>query len=236
MEAFEAPSETRSPEAIAEQMRREWDERARENAEYYVASATKEWDPREFFRTGEVSVANEIMPEMLRICKGERSPLELSMLEIGCGVGRMTKMLARIFGQVTAVDVSREMIERARVNLEPLDNISLVLGNGATLAAIGDSTHDFAFSFLVFQHIPTRDVIASYCHEVHRVLKPGSLFKFQVQGASWERIAPPDTWSGVTITEEDAAALSQETGFTLEHSSGAGSQYFWLWFRKPYET
>jgi len=76
-------------------------------------------------------------------------------------------------------------------------------------------------------------VIASYCREVHRVLKPGSLFKFQVQGSSWDRLAPPDTWSGVTITDEDAAALCQETGFTFEHSSGAGSQYFWLWFRKP---
>jgi ubiquinone/menaquinone biosynthesis C-methylase UbiE len=233
MEVFESGSEARSPEAIADQMRREWDQRARENAEYYVANLTKAWDPREFFRTGEVCVGREIMPDMLRICKGERSPRDLSMLEIGCGVGRMTKMLARIFGQVTAVDVSREMIERARVNLEPLDNISLLLGDGATLSAIGDCTHDFAFSFLVFQHIPTRDVIASYCREVQRVLKPGSLFKFQVQGVSWEGTAPPDTWSGVTITEDDAAALARETGFTLEHSSGAGSQYFWLWFRKP---
>jgi ubiquinone/menaquinone biosynthesis C-methylase UbiE len=233
MEAFEAGSEVSSPQAIADQMRREWDERARENAEYYVANSTQHWDPRDFFRTGEVCVAREILPEMLRICQGERSPLDLSVLEIGCGVGRMTKMLARVFGHVTAVDVSREMIERARKNLEPLQNISLVLGDGATLSAVGDGTHDFAFSFLVFQHIPSRDVIASYCREVHRVLKPGSLFKFQVQGSSWERSAPPDTWSGVSITDADAAALSQETGFTLEHSSGVGSQYFWLWFRKP---
>lgn len=211
-------------------MRREWDERARENA---VANSTKEWDPREFFRTGEVCVAREILPEMLLICKGERSPLDLRMLEIGCGVGRMTRMLARIFGRVTAVDVSQEMIERARMNLGPLENISLVLGDGATLSAIGDSTHDFAFPFLVFQHIPTREVTASYCREVHRVLKPGSLFKFQVQGSSRERSAPPDTWSGVSITEDDAASLCSETGFTFEHSSGAGSQYFWLWFRKP---
>ena len=233
MEAFEAGSEVRSPEAIAARMRSEWDERARENAEYYVANSTKTWNPRDFFRTGEVCVAREILPEMLRICQGERSPLDLRVLEIGCGVGRMTKMLARVFGQVTAVDVSREMIERARTNLEPLDNISLVLGDGATLSAIADASHDFAFSFLVFQHIPAREVIASYCREVHRVLKPGSLFKFQVQGSSWDRSAPPDTWSGVSITGADAAALCRETGFTFEHSSGAGSQYFWLWFRKP---
>jgi ubiquinone/menaquinone biosynthesis C-methylase UbiE len=91
MEAFETGSDVRSPKAIADQMRREWDERARENAEYYVANSTKAWDPREFFRTGEVCVAREILPDVLRICN-------LRVLEIGCGVGRMATMLARVFG------------------------------------------------------------------------------------------------------------------------------------------
>src|SRR6266436_4671777 len=86
--------------AAAKRMRKDWDERARENAEYYVASSTRDWAQREFFRSGQINVANEIMPDMLRICGGERSPLDLSVLEIGCGVGRMTKMLARIFGKV----------------------------------------------------------------------------------------------------------------------------------------
>jgi ubiquinone/menaquinone biosynthesis C-methylase UbiE len=146
----------------------------------------------------------------------------------------MTKMLAHIFGQVTAVDVSAEMIERAKVNLGGLDNVSLVLGDGETLSALGDSEYDFAFSFIVFQHIPSMEVITSYCREVERVLKPGSLFKFQVQGALWEREGPPDSWYGVTVTEEDAERLCTETGFTLERTAGAGSQYYWLWFRKPY--
>ena len=43
---------------------------------------------------------------------------------------------------------------------------------------------DFAFSTIVFQHIPSRDVIENYVREVHRLLRPGALFKFQVQGDS----------------------------------------------------
>jgi ubiquinone/menaquinone biosynthesis C-methylase UbiE len=231
---FRAGRETESQNAVLDRMREDWDERARENAEYYIVNWTREWDQREFFRSGEINVANEIMPDMHRICGGDRSPLDLSVLEIGCGVGRMTKMLAHVFGRVTAVDVSKEMLDRARVNLRDLGNVTLHWGDGATLSTIPDKTHDFAFSFLVFDHIPSIEVIASYCREVHRVLKPGSLFKFQAQGSCWDRSAPPDTWNGVSITEEDAQRLCRETGFALERSFGAGSEFYWLWFGKPF--
>jgi hypothetical protein len=40
---------------------------------------------------------------------------------------------------------------------------------------------DFAFSYLVFQHIPSREVIESYFREVALLLRPGSLFKVQMQ-------------------------------------------------------
>jgi ubiquinone/menaquinone biosynthesis C-methylase UbiE len=142
-------------------------------------------------------------------------------------------MFARLFHHVTAVDVSAEMIERARANLQGTGNITLILGDGATLASVADQSLDFAFSYIVFQHIPSLDVISSYCREVSRVLTPGSLFKFQVQGAVFERENGPDTWQGVTVTEVDAAHLADENGFTIERTSGAGTQYYWLWFRKP---
>jgi len=214
-------------------MRKEWDERARENARFYVNCGEVNWDEREFFRSGEINVANEIMPDMVRICGGSRSPLDLSVLEIGCGVGRMTRMLARIFGQVTGVDISSEMIEQAKANVRDLENVTLVLGDGATLPTLADESYDFAFSFIVFQHIPSIEIISSYCREVRRVLRPGALFKLQVQGADWDRIGPPDTWEGVSLSEEAARGLCRDTDFLFELSHGAGSQFFWLWFRKP---
>ena len=217
-------------------LRQDWDERARENAGYYIRlTDQKTCDEREFYRSGEVNVANEIMPDMPSICAADRSrsPLDLAVLEIGCGVGRMTRMLARIFGHVTAVDVSKEMLVRAQANLASLDNVTLVLGDGATLSSLADESHDFAFSFIVFQHIPSADVVASYCREVYRVLRPGSLFKLQVNGVIWERNESPDTWMGVSFSELDARRLCDESGFEWEASHGAGTQYFWLWFRKP---
>ena len=50
------------------------------------------------------------------------------------------------------------------------------------LSVLPDLEFDFAFSSIVFQHIPSRDIIENYVREVHRLLRPGALFKFQVQG------------------------------------------------------
>jgi len=57
------------------------------------------------------------------------------------------------------------MIDRARVTLADSHDVTLILGDGATLSAVPDQSHDFAFSFIVLLHIPSSDVIASYCRE-----------------------------------------------------------------------
>ncbi len=216
---------------IAE-MRKDWNARARDNPRHYVQNAHEQWEDREFFRSGEINVANEIMPDMLRICGGGRSPLDLNMLEIGCGVGRMTRMLARIFGEVTALDISDEMLAKARENLRGCENVRLLLGDGCSLTGVESDRFDFAFSFIVFQHIPALAVIESYCQEVFRVLKPGGLFKFQAQGAAGARQKHYNTWNGVSISLQEAAQLAEKSGFVLEGHSGAGTQYFWLTFSK----
>ena len=219
--------------AVVSRMKADWNARARENARHFVQNSTAQWEDREFFRSGEISVANEVLPDMYRICGGSRSPRDLRVLEIGCGVGRMTRMLARVFGQVTGVDVSEEMIEQARRALVDSPNVELVTGNGLTLDELPSNAFDFAFSFIVFQHVPSLDVIRSYCKEVFRVLKPGSLFKFQVQGHTSLK-NEPDTWLGVAVSQDDTVDLARDSGFVIERAEGARTQYFWLWFGKPW--
>jgi hypothetical protein len=68
-------------------MRRDWDERARTNARYYVATASSDWTDEDFFRSGEIWMDRYIEPLMAEICRG-RSPKDLRVLEIGCGAGR----------------------------------------------------------------------------------------------------------------------------------------------------
>jgi len=217
---------------ILKKMRSDWNDRAKENAQYYVQNEKKKWDQRDFFRSGEINVANEVMTDMVAICGGQRSPLDLRMLEIGCGVGRMTRMLARIFGHVSGVDISEEMIRQARENTADLPNVEVSVGDGCTLTGLPDASFDFAFSFIVFQHIPAYAVMDSYCREVARVLKPRGLFKFQVQGHTELTRTDMDTWVGYPISTSEAGKLAEDSGFHLEREHGAGTQWYWLWFRK----
>jgi len=214
-----------------EKMRHDWDERARENARHFIATANSEWNAAEFFESGRLNVYYEILTDLGNVCQG-RSPKDMKVLEIGCGAGRMTRSLAEVFGQVYAVDVSGEMIAKAKEALADLRNVNLFQNSGADLEVLGDVRIDFAFSYIVFQHIPSREAIASYVREVYRLLRPGGLFKFQVQGAAATE-GEPDTWLGVHFSDADAVQMAQESGFEPRYRIGADGQYFWLWFFKP---
>jgi len=223
-------------------MRRDWDRRALENARCYVATGREDWSDAEFFQYGEMELAEQVLNDLDNICQG-MDPKAMKVLEIGCGAGRVTRALARFFGEVYAVDISRQMVRQTRLALADFPTAHIFHNNGKDLSVVrrrwwhrfglGQKFQlDFAFSCLVFQHIPSREVIESYLREVNRLLRPGALFKFQVQGSPVGESNLDDSWIGLSLTEQDARVLAQQTGFDLRHQHGAGSQYYWLWFFK----
>ena len=216
-------------ERLKEKMRREWDERARDNARYYVNTARQDWTDEEFFASGERTVAEEILSDMTNICQG-RDPKQMRVLEIGCGAGRVTRPLARLFGEVLAVDVSGEMVQLARRALADFRNVRIEQNNGEDLTVLGNVRVDFAFSSIVFQHIPSKAIIENYVREVHRLLRPGGLFKFQVQGDPTFERPEDDTWLGVAFSDQEAVEMALRCGFEPRYRHGAGTQYFWLWY------
>jgi SAM-dependent methyltransferase len=221
-----------SLEQQLENMRRDWDQRALENARHYVATDKTDWSDDEFFRSGEESAAGDILNDTDNVFQG-KDPKRMRVLEIGCGAGRVTRALGRIFGEVHAVDVSGEMVAQAREALADMPHVHVYQNNGCDLAVIPPLEFDFAYSFIVFQHVPSRDIIESYVREVHRLLRPGALFKFQVQGYPLTS-SPDQTWLGVSFSEAQARQMAERCGFDLRYNHGAGEQYYWLWFfKKP---
>ncbi len=219
---------------LEQKMRADWDRRARENARFYVATGRQQWTDEEFFASGEEEVRNHILTDMTNICRG-KDPRRMAVLEIGCGAGRVTRALAKIFGTVYAVDISGEMVRQARRALAGYPNVRVEQNNGRDLRVLGKIRVDFAFSSIVFQHIPSKAIIEGYVREVHRLLRYGCLFKFQVQGdASIER-TEDDTWLGVPFTDEEAVDMALRCGFDPRYRHGAGTQYFWLWYFKGWK-
>ena len=111
-------------------------------------------------------------------------------------------------------------------------NVHLYKNNGMDLSVLPDIQLDFAYSTVVFQHIPSREIIENYVREVHRLLRPGALFKFQVQGCPTVERAEDDTWLGVPITDVEAVQMALRCGFDPRYRHGAGDQYFYLWYYK----
>ena len=114
-------------------MRQDWDERARKDAFHYIASWKKNWDPDSFFQSGEEDYERFVVTAFNR-CHFE--PEGKSMLELGCGAGRMTRSFARKFEQVTAFDISAEMLRHAQALNPQAANITWTLGNGTDLSSI----------------------------------------------------------------------------------------------------
>jgi len=211
-------------------MRRDWDRRAKENARHYVATLQEQWTDDEFFESGATWVRYHIESGLADICMG-RPASEMRILEIGCGAGRMTLPLSKIFGEVNAVDISPEMIARAQEALRDRKNVHLQVNSGADLSLFPDEHFDFVFSAIVFQHIPSAAIIENYIKESWRVLRPGSVFKFQVQGLPIDE-SDLNTWVGVGFSPEQMSDIAQRCGFVVKKMEGEGTQEFWLTFLK----
>ncbi len=212
-------------------MRRTWNERAAQDAEYYVFTGVQSGE--DFEASGRENYEQIIRPLLPVLLRG-RPPQQCRVVEIGCGLGRITACLAQEFGEVHGVDVAPEMIAKARERLRRYSNVFLHLGSGMDLDCLPGGYFDLAFSYLVFQHVPSRDVIRNYIREAARVLKSGGAFHFQINGyqAAEYRQGEKDTWLGESFSFPEAVEMLREAGFSPFNSVGAGTQYFILSARR----
>ena len=93
-----------------------------------------------------------------------------SLLEVGCGPGRLLKLYSEI-PEVWAVDISENMIRRAEnvVSKYNLNNIKLSQMDASSLE-FGDSTFELVLTSNVLLHIPY-DIIERVVYEIIRVSK-----------------------------------------------------------------
>ncbi len=224
-------------------MRDYWDARAEEDAFYFVDNRLDYGHPdHERFWADGPRLLDQILGEVgARIQPGDE------IVEIGCGVGRMTRPLAERGRSVRALDVSARMLELAREHNPGLDNAQWILGDGSSLGAIADASADVCFSHVVFQHIPDPEITLGYVREIGRVLRPGGWTVFQISNAPVLHRAPSlvtraragvralagraprgqahPAWRGSAVDLDRLRATATAAGLEVEKIVGAGTQF-----------
>ena len=210
-------------------MREDWNARAREDAGYYVAFGRRDQDDAGFFATA-TEVINHLEHELKRVPLAQRG--EWKALEIGCGPGRLMRPMSRHFTEIHGVDVSDEMIALAREKLRDVPNAHPHATDGASLAIFPDESFDFVYSYAVFQHIPSRDVVLEYLREVRRVLKVGGLARLQLNGLPRGVGESYDTWAGARFSTGEIMEFAAANDLQMLALEGASTQYMWTTWRK----
>ena len=101
------------------------------------------------------------------------------VLDLGCGAGLHTHLLAKRCGRAVGLDVAEQWIRRAQQELhrvKPGMHVEFVC-SALEKAGFGDSMFDKVFSFSVLEHIPNYETVLRECR---RVLKPGGSLHFSV--------------------------------------------------------
>jgi ubiquinone/menaquinone biosynthesis C-methylase UbiE len=96
-------------------------------------------------------------------------------LEIGCGVGRVGRVLSPFVKEWIGCDVSANMLRLAGRRLLGLENTRLIEISGYDLKPIPDASVDVVYTTVVFMHLEEWDRY-NYVLEAKRVLKPGGRF------------------------------------------------------------
>jgi len=133
------------------------------------------------------------------------------------------------------VDISDEMVALARRTLAAVPHAHVQVNSGSDLSLFPDGYFDFVYSWIVFQHIPSKDVVLGYLREAQRVLKPGGILACQLRGVSpIETELKPglETWTGCWFSVPEIVAFAGAQQFPLVAVSGFQTQYAVTVFRK----
>jgi SAM-dependent methyltransferase len=219
------------PEDVNARMRDDWNARAREDAGYYVAFGRRDQDDAEFYSTA-TEMVTSLESELRRVPLSERGGWRA--LEIGCGPGRLMRPMSRHFVEIDGVDVSDEMIAIARQRLGDIPNAHPHHTDGASLSLFPEETFEFVYSYAVFQHIPSREVVLQYLRETHRVMRTGGLARLQFNGLPQGAGVSYDTWSGARFSSGELMEFARANDFQVLALEGVGTQYMWTsWKKRP---
>jgi len=139
-------------------------------------------------------------------------PKELSVLDVGCGVGTYHPLLRGRIGRISGVDPSGECIEEARCS-NP--DVAYIHYDGNVLP-FANGEFDASFAICVMHHVPPAQW-SSFASEMARITRPGGLVVvFEHNPYN------PLTRRAVSTCPFDADAVLLTRKTTIQHFRDAG--------------
>ena len=141
-----------------------------------------------------------------------------TVLDIGCGIGRIASELSPHVREVHGIDVSGRMIDAALRRAGSFGNVRFLKTGGRDLHEFSDSTFDAAIAVDTFPYIHQSGaaLVNNYFGEVRRVLKPHG--DFVILNYSYRK--------------DEAADIAEVIRLASEHEFGVvvrGERPFAIW-------
>lgn len=131
------------------------------------------WDVEAFLQTGHEQVASLLQ----QIAPFKRPKQWSTVLDFGCGVGRLAPAFRAHFEHYVGIDIAESLIVKARHLHANLSLAHFVVSASTTLPIVSNSC-DMVHAWGVLQHVPDQTSALCYVAEFVRVMRPEGLLVF----------------------------------------------------------
>ncbi|HOW72318.1 MAG TPA: class I SAM-dependent methyltransferase [Phycisphaerae bacterium] len=145
-------------------------------------------------------------------------------LDIGCGEGHNTRLVAGKGARMTAFDISRIFVQQAHAYERDLPLYISYLRASAVELPFAAEAFDFAMATMSLMDMPEHERVMG---EVHRVLKPGGFLQFSISHPCFA--TPRWKW----ILDEEGNRIAMECGDYFQELHG--EMEHWIFSNTPAE-
>lgn len=159
----------------------------------------------------------------------------LAILELGCGTGNVSRLLAQQFPQasLTLLDLSDKMLEETRAKVSPIHSQAQYVQAGFMTAELGEGRFDLIFSSLALHHLPDTEKPWMY-RRIFSWLKPGGQFRCADQCLGLPEktearyLAQWKDWSTASGAPEEEIQMWLDHAAAYDHYAPLAAHLRWL--------
>ncbi|MFX0106264.1 MAG: methyltransferase domain-containing protein [Candidatus Hodarchaeota archaeon] len=118
---------------------------------------------------------DEMVKDLILIIPFEKNK-KIDVIDLGCGTGTLSLKIKKLFpnAQITCMDMTKNMLELAKIKLSEYENIEYILENFYTFNF--NKKYDLAISSLALHHLLTPEDKKKFYQKIFNSLKEGGWF------------------------------------------------------------